>query len=127
MDVLARQAVVVGPAGAGRPVDLGEDLQRLAPLAGQGLAEHRLGRGVGVDVGGVEGRDAVVEGRAHAGERGVLLDLRAVGEPVAVGDLADLETAGAEVACLHGVDPRRRPDRRPAGRVSSARAASGRA
>jgi hypothetical protein len=61
-DVLARQAAVVGP-GAGRPVDLGEDLQRLAPLALERLAEHRLGLGVGVDVGGVEGGDADVERR----------------------------------------------------------------
>ena len=87
--------------GPGRPVDLGEDLQALAALARQRPAEHRLGLGAGVDVGGVEGGDAHVEGGPHAGVRGVLLDLAAVGEPVAVGDLGDLEAAAAEASCLH--------------------------
>src|SRR5207249_6999664 len=50
---------------AGRPVDLGEDLQRLAPLTLQRLAEDRLGLGVGVDVGGVERGDAGVQRRPH--------------------------------------------------------------
>ena len=40
-----------------RPEDLGEDLQRLPPLALERLAQHRLGLGVGVNVGGVEGGD----------------------------------------------------------------------
>src|SRR3712207_8260219 len=49
-------------------------------------AEDGLRPGAGVDVGGVEGRDAGVERGADAGVRGVLLDLAAVGQPVAVGD-----------------------------------------
>ena len=64
-----------GPTGAGRPEDLGEDLQPVAALARQRLAEHALGQRVGVHVGGVERRDALVERLPHAGERGVLLDL----------------------------------------------------
>jgi hypothetical protein len=39
--------------------------------------------------GGVEGGDPRVEGGPHTGVRGVLLDLAAVREPVAVGDLGD--------------------------------------
>jgi hypothetical protein len=70
-DVLARQAGVVLAARAGRPVDLGEDLQALAPLALERLAEHGLGLGVGVDVGGVEGADAVVECQAAHALRGM--------------------------------------------------------
>src|SRR4029078_7302302 len=84
-----------------RPVDLGEDLQRLTTLALQGLAEHRLGLRVRVDVRGVERADALVERRADALRRDVVLDLGAVGEPVAVGDLGDLEARVAEVAEFH--------------------------
>lgn len=76
-DVLARQAGVVGAAGAGRPVDLREDLERLAPLALEGVAEHLLGLRVGVDVRGVERRDAGVEGCVHARRRDIVLDLGA--------------------------------------------------
>ena len=42
--------------------------------------------------------------RTHCG-RDVVLDLRAVGEPVAVGDLGDLEAGVAEVAEFHALDP----------------------
>ena len=100
-DVLARQAGVVLAAGAGRPVDLREDLEALAPLALERLAEDRLGLGVGVDVGGVEGADAGFERGPDALGGHVVLHLRAVGEPVAVGDLGDLESAVAEVSEVH--------------------------
>ena len=106
-DVLAGQAAVVA-AGAGRPVDLGEDLQPLAALALQRPAEDRLGPGAGVDVGGVEGGDAEVEGGADAGGGGVLLDLGAVGDPVAVRDLADEQAGPAEMTKLHAREPNRR-------------------
>ena len=85
----------------GRPVDLGEQLVGGAALAGQRAAEHGLGLGAGVDVGGVEGGDAGVEGGAHAGERGVLLDLAPVGEPVAVGDRGDGQAGAAEASEFH--------------------------
>jgi len=114
-DVLARQAAVVVLAGAGRPVDLGEDLEALAALTLQRLAEHRLRLGVGVDVGGVEGRDALVQRLPDAGKRRVLLHLGPVGQPVAVGDRRDLETTLAEVAELHGPDPRHRAQRQRVG------------
>ena len=55
-------------------------------LKGQRRAEHRLGPAAGVAVRGVEGRDAGVQGGVHAGRRDVVLHLRAVREPVAVGD-----------------------------------------
>src|SRR3954451_5382386 len=102
-DVLARQPAVVR-AGPGRPEHLGEDLETLPPFALQRATEHRLGLGAGVDVSGVEGSDAVVEGGAHAGEGLLLLDLAAVGEPVAVGDLADEKTAATKVSMLHAID-----------------------
>ena len=105
MMCLRDRPVSLWPAGAGRPVDLGEDLQRLAALALERLAEHRLGLGVGVDVGGVERGDARVEGRPYACRRRVVLDLGAVREPVAVDDFADLEAAVAEVSEVHGFEP----------------------
>src|SRR5690606_37870584 len=99
--VLAGQAGVVLAARAGGPVDLGEDLQALPALALQRLAQDALGLGVGVDVGGVEGRDSLVERGAHALVGHLVLHLGPVGQPVAVGDLADLEPAVAEVPEFH--------------------------
>src|SRR5439155_5732108 len=108
-DVLAGQAPVVA-ARAGRPVDLGEDLQALPALPLQRPAEHRLRARTGVHVGRVERGDAQVEGGPHAGGGGVLLDLRAVGDPVAVRDLADHQARAAQVSELHGPTlPRARP------------------
>ena len=94
-DVLARQAGVVGALGTDGPVDLGEDLQGLAAPTGQRAPQNLLGGRVGVGVGGVEGGDARVEGRADAGLCGVVFDLRPVGQPVAVGDCGNLQAAAA--------------------------------
>src|SRR4051812_46518320 len=102
-DVLARQPAVVR-TGAGRPEHLGEDLEALTPFALQCATEHRLRLRAGVDVSGVESRDAVVERGAHARERLLLLDLAAVRDPVAVGNLADEQAAPAEVSMLHALD-----------------------
>lgn len=74
-DVLAAQAGVVRSLGAGREVDLREDLQPLAALTLQRLAEHDLRGRVGVGVGGVEGGDAGVEGGMHGLHGGVVADL----------------------------------------------------
>ena len=101
--MLAREPAIIH-AGAGREVDLRADLQALAPLAGERLPEHLLGPGVGVDVGGVEGRDARVKGGMDGGPGRLVIDLRPVRDPVAVGDLADEQAASAEVSVLH---PRR--------------------
>src|SRR5699024_5305819 len=105
-DVLAGQPGVVVPLGAGGKVDLGEDLERLAPLALERLAEDDLGGGGGVGVGGGAGPGAVV------------LDLGGVGEAVAVDDLADLEAGAAEVTVFHptSLEPPR-PARLRAGRM----------
>jgi hypothetical protein len=100
-DVLAGQADVVVTLGPGRAEHLGEDLQRFTPFTLERLAEHGLGLGVGVHVGGVERRYAGVQGRAHTLCGDVVFHLRAVREPVAIGDLRDLETGGAEVAEVH--------------------------
>ena len=74
----------------------------LAALALQRPAEDRFRPGPGVDVGGVEGGDPLVEGCPHARGGGVLLHLGAVGEPVSVGDFADDKAAAAEVTVFHG-------------------------
>src|SRR6266542_2392656 len=103
-DVLARQSPVVG-SWSGGPVDLGQDLQPLAPPSGQRAAQHRLRTRVGVDVGGVERGDPEVERGAHAGGRGILFHLRTVRDPVAVRDLADHQARAAEVSKLHDHDP----------------------
>ncbi len=117
-DVLAGQATVVGP-GAGRPVHLREDLDRLTPHPVQRPAHHLLRAGPRVHVGGVEGGDSLVERCRDAGLGGVLLYLRPVGDPVSVGDLADHEAAAAQMTMLHASDPNGRAlsSREPAGAV----------
>src|SRR5699024_7920567 len=67
----------------------------------EGVAEDLFGDGVRVDVGGVEGGDSRVEGGMHALRGGVVLHLRTVREPVAVGDLGDLESAVSQISVLH--------------------------
>ncbi|OEI69201.1 hypothetical protein Cus16_1038 [Curtobacterium sp. ER1/6] len=103
-DVLPAEADVVVALRTGRPVDLREDLERLAALGLERLAEDGLGGGVGVRVGGVERGDARVERCPHALGGDVVLDLRAVRQPVAVGDLGDLESGVAQVPEFHGSD-----------------------
>ena len=90
-DVLARQTHVIGALGADGPVDLGEDFQGLAAPTGQRAPQNLLGDRVGVDIGGVEARDSQVEGRVNAFDGRTRLHLGAVGEPVAVSDLGDLQ------------------------------------
>src|SRR5699024_7655109 len=63
--------------------------------------EDFLGLAVRVGVGGVESGDAGVQGCAHACLGSVFLYLGAVGDPVAVGDLADHETAVAQMSKFH--------------------------
>ena len=119
-DVLAREPDLVG-ALPHRPVDLGEDLEPGAGLTLQRPSEDLLGATACVDVGGVERRDAAVESRVHAGLRGVLLDLAAVGDPVAVGQLADLEPTATEKAVIHALTLARVPlGRSPTRKVSFA-------
>ena len=89
--MLARQPDVVVSLRAGRSEDLGKDLQRLTPLTLQCLTEHSLGLGVGIYVGGVERRDAGIERRSYASLGLIVFHLRAVRQPVAIGDLGDLE------------------------------------
>src|SRR5665648_173137 len=75
-------------------------------LRAQRSAENFLGRAVHVDVGGVERRDACVKGGVDARGRGVLRHLSAVRDPVAVGDLGDLQTAVAEESMIdHASEP----------------------
>src|SRR5439155_25046664 len=95
------QAAVVLATRARWPVDLGEDLQALPPLAGQRPAEHRLRLGVGVHVGRVERGDPGVERGPHTRSGLLLLHLGAVGDPVAVRDLTDRQPAAAKSTKLH--------------------------
>ncbi len=99
-DVLARQTRVIGAARPDGPVDLREDLERLPTLALQRLAENLLGDRVRVHVGGVEARNAEVQCSVNCRDGCVVFDLRAVGDPVAVGDLCDFEAAVAEIAIV---------------------------
>src|SRR5450631_811741 len=103
-DVLARQAAVV-VALAGRPVHLRAELIRLAAAARERITQDGLRSCSGVDVGGVERRDAGVERGSNTTRRGLRLDLRSVGDPVAVRDLADDEAALAEVSEFHEFQP----------------------
>src|SRR5699024_5541901 len=99
-DVLTGQAPVVLAVAHG-PKHLGEDLQAVAALSLQRPTEDFLGLAVRVGVGGVESGDAGVQGCAHACRGSVFLYLGAVGDPVAVGDLADDETAVAQMSKFH--------------------------
>src|SRR5450631_2806435 len=103
-DVLARQAAVVA-ALAGRPVHLCAELIRLAADARQRITQDGLRAGSGVDVGGVERRDAGVERGATTTRRGFRFDLRSVRDPVGVRDRADDAAALAEVSELQEFQP----------------------
>ena len=100
-DVLARETAVVR-VGAGGPVDLGEDLDGVAPHAFERTAQHRLGPPQGVDVGRVEGGDPRIERGLHARCRGLLLNLAPVGDPVPVGEGRDDHAGASEVSVVHG-------------------------
>ena len=84
-DVLAGQAAVVG-VRPGRPVHLGEDLDRVTPDPLEGTSEDGLGQTDGVGICRVERGDAGVERGLHARQRGLFFDLAAVGDPVPVGE-----------------------------------------
>ena len=99
-DVLAAQSGVVRALGTCGEVDLREDLESFAALPFERLAEHDLRRRVGIRVCRVERGDAGVERRVHRLDGGVVFDLRSVRDPVAIGDLRDLETAVAEIAIV---------------------------
>ena len=124
-DVLAGQAAVVG-ARPGRPEDLGADLDatRGARRAAPGRAPPRPGsrrrrprcRSV------VMPSSSAAATHARAA---VLLDLRSVGDPVAVGDLADLQAAAAEMTMFHGVDPSQAARPWPRGSADRVRSAPG--
>ena len=75
-------------------------LERLATLPLERVAEHLLGLGVGVDVGGVERGDPRVERGVHALRGDLVLDLRAVREPVAVDDFGDLQAGAAQLSVV---------------------------
>src|SRR5215217_7211873 len=89
------------PARPGRPIDLGQDLQRLPPLTLEGLAEHGLRLGVRVYVGGVKGGDADIERSPYASLRLIVFDLRTMREPVAVSNFRDLESRVPDVPKFH--------------------------
>ncbi len=80
---LRDKPAVVG-VGAGGPVDLGEDLDGVAPHALEGPTQHRFGGSDGVDVRRIERRDAGIERRLHAGLGRIFVNLAAVSDPVAV-------------------------------------------
>ncbi len=88
--------------GAGRPVRLGEDLDGVAPHPLERAAEDGLRRTLRIDVGRVEGGDPGVERGMHARVGGILLDLAAVGDPIAVGQRGHFEARASEVSVLHG-------------------------
>jgi hypothetical protein len=99
-EVLARQARLVG-SGTRGPVGLGDDLDAIAPSAGESATEHLLRPPVRIQVGGVEGGDPGVEGRMNGGNGRRVVDLGAVRGPVAEDELADEEAARPETAVLH--------------------------
>src|ERR1051325_346672 len=72
-----------------------------AALAGQRATEYGFRAGTGVDVGGVEGGYAEVESGPDTGGSLLLLDLRAMRDPVAVRDLADQQAGTAKMSKLH--------------------------
>jgi hypothetical protein len=93
--MLARGAVVVG-AVAGREGRLGRDQDPIA-LAGDCLAEDLLREAIGVDIGGVEHRDATIEAQVDQPRRA--FDVRGAPRPEEVVTAA--ECAGAEAESGH--------------------------
>ena len=87
-----------GPVGQKTLVQISSDSRRTPCRALPSTASALV---PAYDVRGVEGGDAFVERRGDAGERRVLLDLGAVGDPVPVSDLADFQAAAAEMTMLH--------------------------
>src|SRR5262249_11317295 len=55
-----------------------------------------------IDIGRIERGDAELQGGAYARGRLLLLDLGAVGDPVAIGDLTDHQARPAQVTKFHG-------------------------
>ena len=104
--VLAAEAPVVD-ADARRPEHLGADLQAFSALSGERRAHDRFGPGPRIDIGGIEGGDALVERLVDGGNRSVIVDLGAVGDPVAVRDGRDLQARSAQVAMFHDAAPSR--------------------
>ena len=100
-DVLAGEALVVGPLAS--PEDLGgnDDVGALPPELPDGLAHDLLGAAVGVDLGVVEEVDAVVAAALEEGLGFLHVKLVAEAHPRTVGELAHLQARTAEVLVLH--------------------------
>ena len=100
-DVLAGEALVVGPLAA--PEELGgdDDVGAAPSEVADGLAHDLLGAAVGVDLGVVEEVDAGVA--AGLQQRLGLLDVELVaeGDPGPVRELADAQPRAAQVLVLH--------------------------
>src|SRR5262245_37555429 len=99
-DVFARESAIVHP-GARWPEYLGENLEALPPLIRERLAQHLLRLGLGIDIRGIERGDALLKRGSHAGNRRVLFNLRAMGDPIAVRDFTNDEAALAKVSMIH--------------------------
>ncbi len=103
-DVFARQATIVHTRSGG-PVDLREDLHSLASLAAKCCTHDLFGSGAGIDVRSVERRDSRIQCGVDRRVRGGVVDLRAVRNPVAVSQGADLQSTAPEVPKFHDHEP----------------------
>src|SRR6476646_4675499 len=99
-NMLARQPAIIRP-GPGRPVHLGKNLDPLPPLIRERLPQHLLRLGLGIDIGRIERGDPLFERRPHTGNRSLLLHLRPVRDPIAIGDLTNDEAALAKMTMVH--------------------------
>src|SRR5690625_3079377 len=87
-DVLTRQAFVVMSEFAYGPVSFGQNLDRFPPHPAQCGAQYFLRSAVCIRVRGVQGGDTCVKSGMDAVPRRIVFDLRAVRQPVAIGNLS---------------------------------------
>jgi len=107
-DVLAGQPAVI-LARAGRPIDLGEDLQALPTLPEECPPQHLLRARGGIDIRCIKRRDAFLQRRVNTCDRRLFLYLRTVGDPVSIGDLTDHQPAAAKMSIVHGASTITKP------------------
>src|SRR5882724_11907182 len=103
-EVLTAQAAVIEARTDGE-VGLGEDLHAFSALSLQRVTEHGFGSGTGIDICRIESGDTRIQGCMHTGVCLLFFNLGTVGDPVAVGDLADGKAAAAKASKLHTAKP----------------------
>ena len=101
--ILAVEGVLFVGAIGEPPEELGRNDVRCTTPAEllEHVAHDVLGLSLGVDLGVIEEVDARIIGGSHAFARGIVTELRAVADPRAEGELAQLQARRAQPAVIH--------------------------